>query len=77
MASISTARVHDFGLSVGDEDSLQNNDGGHVKVKIVSMDKEGSSAQVTLASNGSQKKVQVTMLRPLAAQKCERLVSEK
>ena len=63
------ARVHDFGLSVGDEASLQNNDGGHVKVKIVSMDKEGNSAQVTLASNGSQKKVQVTRLRPLAAQK--------
>ena len=44
-----TARVHNFGLSVGDEASLQNNGGGHVKVKIVSMDKEDNSAQVTLA----------------------------
>ena len=70
------ARVHDFGLSVNDEASLQNNDGGHVKVKIVSMDKEGNSATVTLASNGSSKKVQVTRLRPLAAQKCERLVTK-
>ena len=69
------ARVHDFGLFVGGEASLQNNDGGHVKVKIVSMDKEGNSASdsVTLASNGSQKKVQVIRLRPLVAQKCERL----
>ena len=32
------ARIHDFGLKAGDEASLQNNDGGHVKVTISTMD---------------------------------------
>lgn len=59
-----TVRVPDFGLSVGNEAPLQKNDGGHVKVRIVSMDKAGNSASVTLASNGDKKKVQMTRLRP-------------
>ena len=67
--------MHDFGLKAGDEASLQNNDGGHVKVTISTMDVKTNSAQVIMSS-GSLKKVQVTRLRPLAAQKSERLVSK-
>lgn len=69
------ARVYDFGLKAGDEASLQNNDGGHVKVTILTMDVKTNSAQVVLSS-GTLKKVQVTRMRPLAAQKSERLVSK-
>ena len=61
------ARVHDFGLKAGDEASLQNNDGGHVKVAISTMDVKTNSAHVTLSS-GALKRVQVTELRPLATQ---------
>ena len=55
------ARVHDFGLKAGDEATLQNNDGEHVKVTISTMDVKTNYANVTLSS-GALKKVQVTPL---------------